>query len=144
MSNQSHGTDNEKTFDAHLKAENQHDLPSTLATLHKDCIYEDMARGQTLKGHDGAAKYYQTWWNAFDLTTSSERRYVTDEGFIVIEQRCTGLHNGDFYGIPATGNAVDFKMVTFVSFKDNLMAGERSYYDVGTILSQIGAKEFPS
>ena len=39
----------------HLAAENAQDLPGTLATLHPDCRFEDLATGQTWHGHDGAA-----------------------------------------------------------------------------------------
>ena len=31
----------------HLTAENAQDLPGTLATLHPDCRFEDLATGQT-------------------------------------------------------------------------------------------------
>lgn len=31
----------------HLAAENAQDLPGTLATLHPDCRFEDLATGQT-------------------------------------------------------------------------------------------------
>ena len=39
----------------HLAAENAQDLEGTLATLHPDCRFEDLATGQTWRGHDGAA-----------------------------------------------------------------------------------------
>ena len=42
----------------HLTAENGQDLPGTLATLHADCRFEDLATGQTWRGHDGAAAHY--------------------------------------------------------------------------------------
>jgi len=52
----------------HLAAENAQDLPETLATLHPDCRFEDLATGQTWRGHDGAAQHYRQWWTTFDVT----------------------------------------------------------------------------
>jgi hypothetical protein len=34
----------------HLVAENAHDLEATLATLHPDCRFDDLATGQTWHG----------------------------------------------------------------------------------------------
>src|SRR5258708_28688655 len=52
----------------HLAAENAQDLPGTLATLHPDCRFEDLATGQTWRGHGGAAHHYRQWWTTFDVT----------------------------------------------------------------------------
>ena len=51
----------------HLTAENAHDLEGTLATLHRDCVFEDHATGQVWHGHEGASAHYRQWWQAFDV-----------------------------------------------------------------------------
>ena len=55
----------------HLAAENAQDLPGTFATLHPDCRFEDLATGQTWRGHDGAAAHYG---NGGRPSTSDEAR----------------------------------------------------------------------
>ena len=80
-------------------------------------------------------------WKAFDVVGSTEKRYLTKEGTIILEERHTGTHIGDFMGVAPTGNLIDFKATTFIDFKDGLMLGERIYYDLRTLLAQIGAKK---
>jgi steroid delta-isomerase-like uncharacterized protein len=128
-----------KTLNRHLTAENEHRMEETLATLHPDCIFEDRAVGEDFHGRAGAERYYRMWWDAFDLKVVSERRHKTEDGAIISEARYQGTHKGDFLGYPASGRPVDFPLAVIITFRDNLLAGERFYYDVATLLRQIGA-----
>lgn len=123
----------------HLQAENRHDLPATLATLHPECVFEDLALGWTFTGLAGAARYYTLWWEAFDLTVRGERRHWSHVDTLVAETRFTGLHRGAFCGLPSTGNVLDLRMVVVVDFRDGLMSGERFYYDSRSLFRQLGA-----
>lgn len=125
----------------HLQAENKHLMQGTLETLHAKCLFEDRAQGVVYRGREGAEDYYRTWWNAFDLKVVSERRHVTPE-CVISEARYQGVHKGQFLGVPATGRPIDFPLMVVISFKDGLMAGERFYYDLGTLMRQIGAKGY--
>ena len=136
--------DLEQLVATHLAAENDHRLEDTLATLHEECLFEDRALGQVFHGREGAAKYYTTWWNAFDVVVQGERRHWTPEPLLVAETRYQGTHIGEFLGIPATGRSIDFSLAVIITFRDGLMAGERFYYDLATLLRQIGVKEIPS
>ncbi|WP_137390992.1 ester cyclase [Rhodoligotrophos defluvii] len=125
----------------HLLAENEHDMEATLATLHPECLFEDRARMINYVGHKGAAEYYGLWWKAFDLIVVSEKRHRLDNNNIVSEARYQGRHQGSFVGEEPTGRRIDFPLVCFLTFRDGLLAGERTYYDLGSLLSQIGARE---
>lgn len=127
-----------------MQAENAHQMEETLATLTPDCLFEDMALGQVFQGHAGARDYYQTWWDAFSTTAHPEHAYFTDQDFAVAEVRFQGTHNGSFLGIPPTGRQVDIPTAIFVTFRDGLMAGERMYWDVATLLRQLGVVALPS
>ena len=84
----------------HLTAENEHRLEATLATLHEECVFEDRALGQIFHGREGAAEYYTTWWNAFNLVVKGEKRHWTSEPVMIAETHYQGTHVGDFLGIP--------------------------------------------
>lgn len=122
----------------HLTAENEHDLPGTLATLHPDCVFEDFGLGWIYSGHAGAARYYSLWWAAFDLTVRGERRHWCDGKTLVAETRFTGPHIGTFCGVPATGRTLDLRLAVIVNFHDGLMSGERFYYDSRDLFTQLG------
>ena len=129
----------------HLAAENAHRLEETLATLTADCVFEDVALQKTFHGHAGASEYYRMWWSAFQIQVqvgSGTRHWITDDLF-VSETSYAGTHVGEFLGIEPTGRPIQFRFVVFVTFRDGLFTGERFYYDLGTLLRQIGVERLP-
>lgn len=129
----------------HLAAENAHRLEETLATLTEDCVFEDVALQKTFHGHAGAAEYYRLWWSAFAIQVqvgSGTRHWIRDDLF-VSETSYVGTHAGEFLDVRATGRPIEFRFVVFVTFRDGLFAGERFYYDLGTLLRQIGVDRLP-
>lgn len=128
----------------HLAAENVQDMDGTLATLRNDCVFDDRALGLVYEGKAGARKYYETWWNAFDITTHSDRRHFTAEGSVISEARYEGVHVGEFLGIAATNKPIDLKLAVIITFKDGLMAGERFYWNLASLLDQLGVDQIPN
>lgn len=127
----------------HLDAENNYRLKETLDTLTPDCVFEDMALGERVEGHAGATEYYERWWHAFpDLTWHPVRRYMTEAG-LISEVIARGTHRGDFYGLEPTGRGIELAVVIIVDFRDGRMSGERLYYDIATLLRQLGARSLP-
>jgi steroid delta-isomerase-like uncharacterized protein len=125
----------------HVDAENAHDLPRTLATLHPDCVFEDVALGRVYRGHDGAARYYRSWWTGFGLQFrqgDAGALHLTAADTVIAEGRFVGRHVGEFEGLAPTGREVDFRFVVVVGLRDGLMAGERFYYDRATLWRQLG------
>ena len=126
----------------HVEAEGAHRMDDTLATLHPECLFEDVPMQRVFHGREGARQYYRMWWDGLSLLfspTSNDRRMWTDTGVYVAESRFTGVHTGIFLGLEPTGRRVDFRFAVFVSFRDGLMAGERFYYDLDGVLRQLGA-----
>lgn len=127
----------------HLEAENAYRLEETLDTLTPDCVFEDVPLGERLTGHEGATRYYQRWWRGFpDLTWAPQRRAFTEEG-VVSELIARGRHRGDFLGISPTGRTIALPVTIFVDFRDGRMSGERLYYDLCTLLRQLGMAAIP-
>ena len=73
-----------------------------------------------------------------DLEIKVQRRHVTGDS-IVLEVIICGTHLGVWRGLPATGRRVEFPLCGVYSFDaENRLAGERIYYDRGTVLRQLG------
>jgi steroid delta-isomerase-like uncharacterized protein len=123
----------------HLDAENGHRMDDTLATLTEDCVFDDRALGRAWHGHAGAREYYDMWWSGFGATVHTERRHYTDDGAAIVETHFRGTHVGPFLGVAPTGRDVDVELAIFIELRDGLMTGERFYWDVGTLLRQLGA-----
>ncbi len=131
----------------HLMAENAQDMDGTLATLHADCRFEDLATGQTWRGREGATAHYRQWWTTFDVEVKrgpgQSSAWTTDDGYFA-EATWHGKHVGAFLGIAPTGRTIVQPFVVVLSFKDGLMLSERFQYDLASLLRQIGADPIPA
>lgn len=130
----------------HLTAENAHDLDGTLATLHEQCVFRDHATGQAWKGKSGAADHYRHWWRAFDLTVTrgeGQGAWWGGDDTYVAQATWRGRHIGEFLGVAPTGTSIVHPFVVFVTFRDGLMAGEEFFYDLASLLKQLGSDRLP-
>lgn len=128
----------------HLGAENQHRRDATLATLTPGCVFEDVALQRCFHGHAGAAEYYGMWWSAFGMRVErgGESHWVSDDLY-VSEAVYQGKHVGEFLGIAPTHRPVRLRFVVFASFENGRLSGERFYYDLASLLRQIGVETLP-
>jgi steroid delta-isomerase-like uncharacterized protein len=124
----------------HVKAETEHRMEETLATLTPDCVFDDRAFGRVWRGREGAAAYYRLWWDAFGIAPHTSARYAPQPDLLIVETNFKGRHKGPFLGVSPTGREVDVPMTIFVTFAHGLLSGERFYWNLGTLLEQIGVK----
>ncbi len=131
----------------HLEAENAHDLPGTLATLHPECRFDDFATGQSWAGHDGAAAHYRQWWTTFDVVVQrspGQRATWSADDFYMAEATWHGKHIGPFLGMAPSARTIMQPFVVVLTFRDGLMAGERFHYDLASLVRQIGPDPIPA
>ncbi len=123
----------------HVRLENAHDLPGVLGTFGETARYEDEAWGEKYDGREGVRQFYQQIMNALpDLEIQVQRRHITANS-IVLEVIIRGTHLGAWRGLPATGRRVEFPLCGVYTFDaEDRLAGERIYYDRGTVLRQLG------
>jgi hypothetical protein len=63
---------------------------------------------------------------------------------VIVEGRFTGTHDGSWRGLPATGRKVDFPLIIVFLFEEDRMVCERTYFNIGTPLSQLGVARDPN
>jgi steroid delta-isomerase-like uncharacterized protein len=129
---------NREVLIRHVKAETVHKMEETLATLTPDCVFDDRAFGRVWNGREGARAYYRMWWDAFGVAPHNSVRYEPAPDLLVVETHFKGRHAGPFLGVAPTGREIDVPITIFVTFADGLMSGERFYWNLGTLLEQIG------
>jgi predicted ester cyclase len=78
------------------------------------------------------------WWDAFGIKPHTSARHAASPDLMIVETRFKGQHLGAFLGIAPTGRDVDVPMTIFVTMTNGLMTGERFYWNLGTLLAQIG------
>ena len=128
-------------------AENQQDLAATLATLHPECRFDDLATGQTWHGLEGAAAHYRQWWTTFDVEVKREPGQVsawTADDVCMAEATWHGRHIGRYLGIEQTGRRIVQPFVVVLAFRDGLMLSARFHYDLNALLRQIGGPALPA
>ena len=100
----------------HILLENQHDLEGVVSTF------------------GGTARYDDEPW---------DEHYGGREA-ILVEVMIRGTHLGEWKGLPATGRRVELPLCGVYTFDaDDRLAGERIYYDRGTVLRQLGVFHEP-
>ncbi|HEX6960074.1 MAG TPA: ester cyclase [Ferrovibrio sp.] len=132
---------NRLTLQRHLASENAHDMQGTLATVHPDCTFRDLAIGQVFPGLAGAERHYRQWWTAFgnvvERSPIGTARWIDDETYVA-EPQYVGRHVGPFLGLEPTGKSFVLSFTVFVKFRDGLFVEERFYYDLATLFRQLG------
>ena len=128
----------------HIRLENEHDLEGVLHTFGDSARYDDEAWGEHHKGRDGVRLFYEQLMKALpDLEIEVQRRHVTDDA-ILVEVMIRGTHLGGWRGLPPTGRRVEFPLCGVYTFDaDDRLAGEKIYYDRGTVLRQLGVFHEP-
>ena len=130
--------------DRHIRLENEHDLEGVLATFGDHARYDDEPWGEHYEGRDGVRSFYQQLMAALpDLVIDVQRRHVTDDA-ILVEVMIRGTHLGAWRSLPPTGRPVEIPLCGVYTFDgDDQLAGEKIYYDRGTVLRQLGVFHEP-
>jgi len=128
----------------HIRLENAHDLEGVLGTFGDAARYDDEPWGEHYEGRNGVRSFYEQLMAALpDLEIEVGRQYVTDDA-ILVEVTIRGTHLGGWRGLPATGGRVEFPLCGVYTFlADDRLAGEKIYYDRGTVLRQLGVFHEP-
>ncbi len=128
----------------HVRLENEHDLEGVLLTFGDSARYDDEPWDEHYKGQNGVRLFYEQLMKALpDLEIEVQHRHVTDDA-ILLEVMIRGTHLGPWRGLPATGRRVEFPLCGVYTFDaDDRLAGERIYYDRGTVLRQLGVFHEP-
>jgi steroid delta-isomerase-like uncharacterized protein len=136
-------TKREKLVRKHVKAENAADYETALATFQHP-RYEYVATDEV---HDGAEEVMAHWREldrAFpDQDIEIVRLHPSDDA-VLMEAIARGTHTGSFRGLPPTGRRFEQQFLAIFVFEDDALVCERVYYDVATVLQQLGIAREPT
>jgi steroid delta-isomerase-like uncharacterized protein len=113
-----------------------------LGTFGEDARYDDEPWGEHYSGRDGVRSFYEQLMRALpDVEIAVQCRHVAEEA-ILVEVVIRGTHLGGWRGLPATGRRVEFPLCGVYTLDaldaGDRLAGERIYYDRGSVLRQLG------
>lgn len=110
-----------------------------MATFSDTARYDDELWGEFFMGRDGIRLFYEQILKALpDLDIEVLCQHVTDAA-VLVEVMIRGTHFGKWRDLAATGRRVEFPLCGVYTFDvDDRLAGEKIYYDRGTVLRQLG------
>ena len=133
----------EATVREHMEAENAHEFERCIAAFAHP-RYEIVATGEVWDGHSSVNTLLLENKKGFpDFQFHPQATHHANDA-VVVEGRFTGTHLGSWRGLPATGRKVDFPLIIVFQFEGDDMVCERTYFDLGTPLRQLGVARDPN
>jgi steroid delta-isomerase-like uncharacterized protein len=127
----------------HVDAESRGDWDAALATFAR-ARYEVVPMTETHDGSEAVARFYDESRIAFADIAFDTRAFHEAGPVIVHEVVFRATHAGTWRGLPATGRRVSYGMLNVFEFEEDRLVCERMYFDVATILRQVGIARDPT
>jgi steroid delta-isomerase-like uncharacterized protein len=138
MENNSLQARRDKVIREHVEAENRHDVEAAIGTFHRP-FYDVVAMGAV---NDGAASVRDLLQGLFvgfpDFRASIGSTYHAADA-VVVEMELTGTHKGPWAGVPPTGKSIRLRSAAIFKFDQDRLVGETVYFDLATLMRQLGA-----
>lgn len=104
--------------------------------------FDENIKTITADGDVKGIEAFKTYYNNY-LTGFSDAEFNIIDVFgqgdkIVKYWSFKGTHDGDFFGIPATGKKIDLIGTTLVLMKDGRVLQEQDFFDNYSLLGQLG------
>ncbi|MGA9749961.1 MAG: ester cyclase [Nocardioides sp.] len=98
--------------------------------------------GDTFRGKDGSRRYNQNWADGFPDGRVTIDNIVATGDTVVVEITGRGKHTGTLAtsmgDIPATGKSLTLKLCDVLELRDGLVVRQRTYFDSGSMMAQLG------
>lgn len=122
----------------HVEAENRHDVDGVIATFHHAC-YDVVPLGALSDGAAAVHDFLSSVMEGFpDFSAHVDAQHHADSA-VIVEGRFTGTQNGPWAGLAPTGRSVDVRFCAIFDFDEDRMLCERLYFDLATMMRQLGA-----
>jgi steroid delta-isomerase-like uncharacterized protein len=140
--------DNRDILRKHLEAFANNDWTTYKSILTDDAVYDEEATQRVAKGPDQIVKLVQGWKNAFPDLKATIKHTVATGDAVVTEIEWEGTHKGTLQGpmgqIAATGKRGKVAAVQVVRFDNGKIREVRHYFDLMTVLAQLGVSPRPA
>ena len=126
-----------------VEAYNVGDWQRLKAPLAPDVVYHEVGSQRRLQGADQLVQAYQGWKRAAPDGRGTITNAFASGNLVLIEVTWTGTHTGLLVGpggpIPPSGKAWNILGAQVVTIEGGKIKELRQYFDLLTILQQIGA-----
>jgi steroid delta-isomerase-like uncharacterized protein len=126
-----------------VEAFNEADWDATRALLTANSVYHEVGTQRRVEGADAIIAAQRGWKNAMPDVHGTISNIVATGNTIALELTWNGTHTGALEmpsgAIPATGKSVTVQGVWVMEIDGDQVRESRNYFDLMTLLGQIGA-----
>ena len=90
-----------------------------------------------LVGIEACRKHYMNFLTGFSNIEFTIPEVIGQGNRLVKHWNFKGIHTGDFFGMPASGNKLNLSGTTLVTIKDGKIAKEHDFFDMMSMVSQL-------
>ena len=125
-------------------AYNEKDWDRARAALAPEVIYDELGTQRKVKGVDDVLTAWKGWATAMPDSRATFRSELVSGNTAVLEITWTGTHKGPLMmpdgEIPASGKKIELRACQVVEVANDRVKSVRHYFDMGTLLDQLGAE----
>jgi predicted ester cyclase len=136
-------TAREATVREHMASEERRDFAATLGSFARP-RYEVIATGDVYDGGVAVTGMLEETLAAFPDFHFVETRLHHAADVVFVETEFRGTHEGPWRGLPATGRRVAYRMGNVFVFEGEGLVCERLFFDLLTVLRQLGIARDPT
>ena len=112
------------------------------AVIAEDCEFVDVPRGEIQRGPEGYRHDYERWRTAFPDGTVEITNVIAEGDWVVVEYTNSGTNTGPLQtsigDFPPTNRKIEVQYCSVMRINNGKVVSGRDYYDVSTILRQLG------
>ncbi len=101
-------------------------------------VGHDPASPQEIRGPEGVKQFASMYRNAFSDVQVTVEDQIAEGDKVVTRWRGSGIHQGEFMGIPPTGNRAELTGITISRFANGKIVEDWTNSDTLGMLQQLG------
>lgn len=94
-------------------------------------------------GREGVKALFGMQHSAFPDLKATIEHLIAEDDQVVVHMHWTGTHDGEFAGIPATGNTISIAVIDIMQINQSKIVAHWGAMDQMTFMQQLGAMPTP-
>lgn len=109
----------------------------SISSIYTEDYVGHFPGGQTVNGRDGLRKAVQSHRASFPNWDEQVLEIIVEGNHAATRYRSRGTHEGEFLGIPATGNEIDVLEASIYRMVDGKIAEQWAFPDIASVQQQL-------
>ena len=132
---------NKALVKSYVEAWNKGDFQAFKEVLSPD--YELHWLPSTTMSREELAGFAKKFRTAFPDLKMNIQETIAEDDIVVLRSILTGTHEGEHFGIPPTGNKIEFTSIITCRIEDGKIVEEKELTDTLTFMQQLGMELKP-